>query len=111
MAEPTPPRTVGERRVLIGRVLDKTRSVLLEFGWTQNEYRNVRGQYCLAGAIIKACRSLEIHPYWALESSINALLQEDLGITFSVLLWNDSRGRTQGEVIRLIDRVRAKLPA
>lgn len=83
---------------------------LLEKGWTKNAYaRNANGvsveednpnacSFCVRGALNRAYASLETHLL------VGRVVKARTGGLW-LHLWNDAPGRTQGEVLAMIDEV------
>lgn len=65
-------------------------------GWVQRKCGTTGEGYCIIGAIIAVPKHESGHP--AIEA-----LREELGGQ-SVVFWNDTEGRTQEEVLELLER-------
>ncbi len=73
--------------------LRKTRENLVRYGWCQGEYVNSDGRHCLLGAT----------PTWGF-SFVRDALVEMVGSDFRPAVWNDMPGRTEEEVLALLDQ-------
>jgi len=83
-------------------------------GWIQRKAHN-NGSYCIVGAIFSKLSSVGAQfsgPDWRTvdrvgveaESEVNKLLTPPPGVVFSYIAdWNDKPGRTQEEVLALMD--------
>jgi len=63
-----------------------------QHGWTQGEERNDQGEVCLTGAI----------RYCAPQTGDEYLIREVLRRLYRAEAWNDSPGRTEGEVLDVL---------
>jgi hypothetical protein len=90
-------------------VLRKAAQVLREGGWVQGALQTSRGQHCTLGALWEALYGGSVQP------EVN-LLSELIGDTDSseweVLIdWNDYDGRTEADVLTLLEQAAEKLEA
>lgn len=97
------------------KLLVKTKNILEKKGWTQNACsRDKDGNarlslypkaysYCLGGAITKAgCGIL----YNTIQDQLALTLKNN---RFSIVGWNDAKGRTKKQVIALLDKTITRL--
>lgn len=85
-----------------GRVLTRAAQLIRERGWIQGDFDDETGALCLWGAVRTASRNLGGD---AAELDAMDVLRDRTGNRdVSVPLWNDARGRTVGEVLRLLER-------
>jgi hypothetical protein len=85
---------------------------LIAQGWTQGEFKRVVDGvecWCISGAIDKAASDYKPNGL-AFAALFHALRADDFYLSSSTNLieWNDTPGRTQEEVLALIDRAIAK---
>ena len=94
----------------MSNVYDRAIQVLHDDGWTQGDYHHIDKGYCAVGALGKAVGMYDTE--WArVNPHTNALwaeAEEYLNNKFfgtdsnnSVVLWNDTQGRTADDVIHL----------
>lgn len=99
---------------------------LIEHGWTQHcMARNAKGMpvvqsskkatcWCLTGALLKAVenfvdRKFTKNLYIYLDSFIKEYKDKDSSPLTSLITWNDSSGRSQEEVLNLLDEAIVKI--
>lgn len=80
-------------------MLRRTKKLLLEQGWCQGRYQDTNGAHCLLGAMMTISRW---RPSLARTAAVERLVRDLPSGTLPD--WNDTKGRTLGEVIALIDR-------
>jgi hypothetical protein len=95
----------------IAQVLTEARKLIAQ-GWTQGEYKRVINGvecWCISGAMGQASPDYKPRDL-AFAALFYALGDDDLYLSSSSNLteWNDTPGRTQEEVLALIDRAIAK---
>ena len=80
----------------VSEVLEQAAELIRRHGWVQRKYGTTGEGYCIIGAIIAVPKHESGYP--AIEA-----LREELGGQ-SVMLWNDTEGRTKEEVLELLER-------
>lgn len=95
-APPAPAIDDETRRVLA------TAKGLIARGWCQEVYEDGSGGHCLLGAVYNAADG-------AMDSyrAAHNMLVDAIGPPHSLVNWNDALGRTQADVVALIDKVLA----
>lgn len=105
-------RSVGRRRpqrtVSIEEMLGLTEMILTRYGWTgSGKTRSLSGRRCIAGAM-RLLVELGYGDVSVMESAgvrlDRVLWQQNVRVRYYE--WNDQRGRTQAEVMRLIKKAR-----
>src|SRR4051812_16046026 len=95
-----------------GTGLDKATKVLIEArrlveeGWCQGAYEDAAGRVCLHRATVLGCFVVTFWDWKAAYSRVRALIPPTYEGVFldPVQAWNDAYGRTQAEVLALLDR-------
>jgi hypothetical protein len=84
-----------------GRVLTRAAQLIRERGWIQGDFDDETGALCLWGAVRTASHDLggETAELDAMDVLRDRIGDRDV----SVPMWNDARGRTVGEVLRLLE--------
>jgi len=95
----------------VAQVLTEARKLIAQ-GWTQGEYKRVVNGvecWCILGAMGQAASDYKPNGL-AFAALFHALRADDFYLSSSSNLteWNDAPGRTQEEVLALIDRAIAK---
>lgn len=83
-----------------GRVLTRAAQLIRERGWIQGAWDNADGALCLWGAVREASHDLggETAEVDAMDVLRDRISNRDV----STPMWNDARGRTVDEVLRLL---------
>lgn len=83
-----------------------------QHGWTQNTYENTAGQVCTSGALLKVTRSDMVvgHTYPGSDWT-DAVRELNKFVAEPVAYWNDQPGRTEAEVLEVLDQLAEKYDA
>lgn len=101
----------------VAEILNKAADGLERYGWTQRVYGKARGPKCIMGAIIFAeqgrmpGQSELLGLAEKVSEAKKFLLTLIPGNKYSIVQWNDKKGRTKGQVIRLLRRAAKKAEA
>lgn len=90
------------------RVLTEMRKIL-RYGWTQGQCQD-RAVHCLIAAKYVALRWLGLSDGHPAGDEISGLLRRHIGCAdaLSLIDWNNVPGRTQEDVLRLLDGILAR---
>lgn len=77
------------------QILTQAAELIRRHGWVQRKFGSDGGGFCLIGALIHASPSRYEDAY--------ARVSQELGER-SLISWNDAEGRTQEEVLELLER-------
>jgi hypothetical protein len=78
-------------------------------GWTQGVWEDERG-CCIMGALNLACgERVDYDVYLAAWERVRAQVPGLEGRCSTLMLWNDTAGRTQAEVLEVFDRAIAQM--
>ncbi len=93
--------------------LEAMRAHIIEHGWCQDKLFDHEGRVCLRGAMHRV--GVPIFNMFDWSSSMDEVISDTIGgrgsrsFARNVVDWNNAPGRTQGEVLTLIDRTIARL--
>jgi hypothetical protein len=95
-------------------VLNKAADLLEKYGWIQNKYGSLRSGMCGAGAVNFALDGSARSSYgWredtiALRSKVDGCIISVLPRNNSLVSYNDKKGRTKEQVVKLLRRAAKK---
>lgn len=79
--------------------LKSARETLLRDGWCQHEITNSEGQHCLIGTVLYTRGDIDLNTM----GSLLKILRDD-GFVGGPAHWNDTPGRTEQDVLKLLDK-------
>lgn len=88
-------------------LLDKTKEIILEKGWTQNAYRDEEGRVCLSEALRQATIGADffvrIDAYTFLRRATQAVSPSSWEVS-NIIGYNDVVAHTKEDILAVLDR-------
>jgi hypothetical protein len=86
----------------VGEKLEVAAILLQQFGWVQHSFGSVTRGWCAIGVLREACGcgsvTEDFGGYQKAKQRLGAVLGRD-GTMDNIIMWNDGRERTKGEVV------------
>lgn len=87
-------------------VITEAKKMILDSGWIQGDYGTGDNGYCVIGALLEASPSYE--EFAEAQKKVKDALRQ-AGYVTMVPAWNDAKGRTLEQVLKVLDSAAARV--